>query len=112
MEKGIETRIGPSGVKLSGGQKQRLAVARMYARRSELYVIDDITSALDVDTEIKLWTRLFERKGATCLAISNRRIALQRADNIIVLKNGKIEAQGKLEELLENCEEMRRIWSL
>jgi ATP-binding cassette subfamily B protein len=112
MEKGIETRIGPGGVKLSGGQKQRLAVARMYARRSELYVIDDISSALDVDTEIKLWTRLFEKKGATCLAVSNRRMALQRADNIIVLKNGKIEAQGKLEELLENCEEMRRILSL
>ena len=111
LDKGLETIVGPKGVKLSGGQKQRLAVARMYARNSQLFVFDDISSALDVDTEIKLWQRLFQREEATCIAVSNRKIALQRADNIIVLKEGKIEAQGKLEELLESCQEMRDIWN-
>ncbi|SHJ91213.1 ATP-binding cassette, subfamily B [Hathewaya proteolytica DSM 3090] len=111
LECGMDTLVGPKGVKLSGGQKQRLAVARMYARSSEIFVFDDISSALDVDTELKLWQRLFERKNATCIAVSNRKIALQRADNIIVLKDGKIEAQGKLEELLKSCREMKQIWN-
>lgn len=111
LDKGLDTLVGPKGVKLSGGQKQRLAVARMYARNSQLFIFDDISSALDIDTEIKLWKRLFERKTATCIAVSNRKIALQRADNIIVMKDGQIEAQGTLEELLENCKEMKEIWN-
>lgn len=110
LEKGIETTVGPKGVKLSGGQKQRLAVARMYARKSQIFIVDDISSALDIYTERKLWTRLFEKKQATCVAISNRKIALQRADNIIVMKDGRIEAQGRLEELLNSSEEIRKIW--
>lgn len=106
----LNTQIGPKGVKLSGGQIQRVAAARMFARNAELYVFDDISSALDVETEKKLWERLFDREKSTCIAVSNRRGALRQADNIIVLKNGKLEAQGDLDSLLENCEEMRKIW--
>lgn len=110
LEKGVDTLIGPKGVKLSGGQLQRTAAARMFIRDPEFLVFDDISSALDVDTENTLWNRLFEKKGKTCLVVSNRRMALRQADQIIVLKNGKIEAKGNLDMLLDTCEEMRRIW--
>ncbi|WP_346871074.1 ABC transporter ATP-binding protein [Clostridium sp. UBA5119] len=109
---GIDTLIGSKGVKLSGGQRQRVAVARMFARKADLYVFDDIYSALDIETEIKLWDRMFERKNITALVVSNRHVALKNADKILVMKDGKIEGQGKLEELLKNCEEMRQIWGL
>lgn len=110
LEKGVDTLIGPKGVKLSGGQLQRTAAARMFIRDTELLVFDDISSALDVDTENTLWSRLFERKDKTCLVVSNRRIALRHADHIIVMKNGRLEAKGKLDVLLDTCEELRRIW--
>lgn len=110
LENGLDTVIGPKGVKLSGGQIQRTAVARMFARKAELLVFDDISSALDVETENKLWSRLFKNRPATCLVVSNRRGALKQADQIIVMKDGRIEAVGTLEELLVSCDEMKEIW--
>ncbi len=112
LPRGLETIIGSKGVKLSGGQIQRTAAARMFARKAELYVFDDISSALDVDTEVTLWNRLFNDDKPTCLVVSNRKFVLQHADNIIVMREGKIEAQGTLEVLLENSEEMKQIWSI
>lgn len=112
LESGLYTIIGPKGVKLSGGQVQRVAAARMFVRNPQLLIFDDISSALDVDTEKKLWDGLFKEKSKTCLVVSNRRFALQAADNIIVLKDGKIEAQGKLEKLLKTSREMQEIWGM
>lgn len=110
LEQGMETLIGPRGVKLSGGQQQRAAAARMFVREPELLVFDDLSSALDVETEQLLWQRLFARRRATCLVVSHRRPALRRADRIILLREGRVEAEGTLEELLRSCAEMQRLW--
>jgi ATP-binding cassette subfamily B protein len=102
--------IGPRGVKLSGGQRQRTAAARMFVREPELLVFDDLSSALDVDTERRLWERLFARPGLTCLVVSHRRAALRRADQILVLRAGEIIDAGTLLELLARCSEMQELW--
>jgi ATP-binding cassette, subfamily B, bacterial len=81
-----------------------------------LELFDDLSSALDVETEQLLWERIFSRRGTqherTCLVVSHRRAVLQRADHIIVLKNGRVEAEGTLASLLETCEEMSSIFGM
>ena len=73
----------------------------MFARRSELLVIDDLSSALDVETERTLWQRLFtEHAGVTALVVSHRKPALLRADTILVMDEGRIVARGRYEELV------------
>ena len=110
FEKGLDTPIGTRGVKLSGGQLQRAAAARMFTLSNELLVLDDLSSALDVETERIVWERLFARTGLTSLIVSHRPAILRRADHILVLKDGCVVGSGKLHALLASCEEMQRLW--
>jgi ATP-binding cassette subfamily B protein len=112
MPHGLDTLVGPRGMRLSGGQIQRTAAARMFIRRPELLVFDDLSSALDVETERTLWERLFtDRADATALVVSHRHPALRRADQIIVMSNGRLEASGDLETLLGSSEDFRQLWA-
>jgi ATP-binding cassette subfamily B protein len=110
MPAGLETEVGPRGMRLSGGQVQRTAAARMFVRAAELLVFDDLSSALDLATERELWERLALRPNTTYLTVSHRRAVLRRADQIIVLKHGSVVARGRLPELLDSCEELRQLW--
>jgi ATP-binding cassette subfamily B protein/ATP-binding cassette subfamily C protein len=111
LEDGLDTEVGARGVKLSGGQIQRSAVARMLVTDSDLLVFDDVSSALDNLTERQLWERLFAERDVTCLVVSNRRTALRRADQILLVADGGIVDRGTIDELLERSEEMRSLWA-
>ncbi len=109
MTEGVATLVGPRGMRLSGGQAQRTAAARAIVRRPDLLVVDDLASALDPQTESRLWDALGALPHAV-LAVSHRPSVLQRADHILVLDHGRVAGRGSLDALLNNCTEMQRLW--
>ncbi len=111
MPAGLETLVGPRGMRLSGGQVQRSAAARMLVRRPDLLVFDDLSSALDVETEALLWEQLFDgSEPATALVVSHRRPALSRADLVVVLDHGVVVDRGTAQELRDRSEAFRDLW--
>jgi ATP-binding cassette subfamily B protein len=90
---------------------QRTAAARMFVRDPELLVLDDLSSALDAETEAELWRRLLERgREVTCLVVSHRPAVLRRADQVLVMDDGRLVARGTIEELLSSSAVMRSLW--
>jgi len=87
MPDGVDTLVGPRGLRLSGGQRQRVAAARALVRQPELLVLDDLSSALDVETERRLWKNMADA-GITVLAVSHRKVAFDVADQVLEMRNG------------------------
>ena len=100
LEQQYETIIGERGVGLSGGQKQRISIARAVSKQCPILILDDATSALDMETEHEIQKHLNDVKEATKMIIAHRISAVRHADEIIYLQDGKIAERGIHEELL------------
>ncbi|GAA5148009.1 ATP-binding cassette domain-containing protein [Nocardioides marinquilinus] len=95
---GPHAMVGHRGVRLSGGQVQRLALARALAADTELLLADDVSSALDAATEVELWAALRSR-GSTVIGATSKRAALEQADRVVVLVDGRVAATGPWREI-------------
>ncbi len=97
-----ETKIGLRGMTVSGGQKQRIALARAIVAKPKILILDDVTAALDADTETKLWEKLYDvLPGITTFVVSHRTATLERADEILVFYRGHIVERGLHHELMD-----------
>ncbi|MBO5621879.1 MAG: ABC transporter ATP-binding protein [Butyrivibrio sp.] len=100
LDDNYNTVIGERGVGLSGGQKQRISIARALSKKAPILILDDSTSALDMETESEIQKTLDEIKGVTRVIIAHRISAVKNADEIIYLKDGRIAERGSHEELI------------
>ena len=111
LPQGYDTPAGEAGKRLSGGEKQRIAIARMMLKNAPIVILDEATAFTDPENEDKIQRSIAElTKGKTLLVIAHRLSTIKNADNIVVLKNGRIEAEGRQQELLENCPLYRNMW--
>ncbi|VOW92905.1 ABC transporter ATP-binding protein [Streptococcus pneumoniae] len=102
MDKGFDTVIGENGAELSGGERQRLSIARAFLKDAPILILDEITASLDVNNEKKIQESLNNLvKDKTVVIISHRMKSIENADKIVVLQNGRVESEGKHEELLQ-----------
>ncbi|MCM1065124.1 MAG: ABC transporter ATP-binding protein/permease, partial [Eubacterium sp.] len=108
---GYDTPAGEAGRRLSGGEKQRIAIARMILKDSPVVILDEATAFTDPENEDKIQKSIRElAKGKTLLVIAHRLSTIKNADNIVVLENGRILAQGRQEELLADCPLYQKMW--
>ena len=102
MDKGFDTVIGENGAELSGGERQRLSIARAFLKDAPILILDEIAASLDVDNEKKIQESLNNLiKDKTVVIISHRMKSIENADKIVVFEDGKVESEGKHEELLQ-----------
>jgi ATP-binding cassette subfamily B protein len=103
LPEGYDTHVEERGSNLSGGQKQRIAIARALITHPHILILDDSTSAVDVETETKIQSALVQiMRGRTCFVVAQRISTVLNADKIIVLDRGRIAAEGNHAELLRN----------
>lgn len=111
LPKGWDTPAGEAGKHLSGGEKQRIAIARMMLKNSPIIILDEATAFTDPENEDKIQRSIRElAKGKTLLVIAHRLSTIKNADNIVVLKDGSILAQGRQEQLIETCPLYKNMW--
>jgi subfamily B ATP-binding cassette protein MsbA len=107
---GIYTVLHENGSNLSGGQKQRIAIARALYKNPDVLILDEATSALDNKSEAVIMDAINNLKDMIVFIIAHRLHTIDNADEILVFKNGQIECIGKKEELLEKCEEFKKLY--
>jgi ATP-binding cassette subfamily B protein len=111
-EKGLKTRIGTRGINISGGEKQRLSIARALVREPKILLLDDCTSALDADTEERLWDALHNvMPDMTCFVVTHRTKTLKRADRILLFDDGRIIDSGTHADLVDRSAQYRELYS-
>ena len=111
LPQGIDTLVGPEGVKLSGGEKQRICLARALLTKPEILVLDEATSNLDVITERKVYEELQKLpKAITIIAITHRISSMYLFDRVMVMHQGKIVGEGTHEELMRNNSYYQLLW--
>lgn len=112
MPKGYETIVGQRGVTLSGGQRQRIAIARAFLTDPPILILDDSTSAIDSATEDRIQKAIWTAsRGRTTILITHRLSQIRWADHIVVMRQGRVAAQGKHEDLLRTSDSYRRIFA-
>jgi len=105
LPQGYNAKIGQGGVNFSGGQRQRVSIARALVKKAEILILDDATSAVDTDTEVKIRKALKKyAKDLTCILIAHRITSVMGADKIIVIDNGEIKGIGRHADLLKTCD--------
>lgn len=110
MDKGFDTVIGENGAELSGGERQRVSIARAFLKDAPILILDEIAASLDVDNEKKIQESLNNLiKDKTVVIISHRMKSIENADKIVVLENGRVESEGKHEELLKKSKVYRNL---
>ena len=111
LPQGYDTPAGEAGKRLSGGEKQRIAIARMMLKNAPIVILDEATAFTDPENEDKIQRSIAAlTKGKTLLVIAHRLSTIKNADNIVVLKNGEIIAEGRQEELLASCPLYQEMW--
>ena len=112
LPQGYDTPAGEAGKRLSGGEKQRIAIARMILKNAPIVILDEATAFTDPENEDKIQQSIAAlTKGKTLLVIAHRLSTIRQADHIVVLENGRIVANGKQEELLNNCPLYAKMWN-
>ena len=103
--------IGENAIRLSGGQKQRISIARAILKNSPIILLDEATSSLDADSEEKVQNAIFNlTKNRTTLVIAHRLSTINKADKIILMKDGNVLKYGNHSELLKNSKEYESLY--
>ena len=111
LPQGYDTPAGEAGKRLSGGEKQRIAIARMMLKNAPIVILDEATAFTDPENEDKIQRSIAAlTRGKTLLVIAHRLSTIRNADNIVVLKQGQVVAQGTQEQLLQSCPLYQEMW--